>query len=80
MARTPYFCAGCPHNSSTVLPEGARGYAGIGCHWMAQFMDRNVEGNTHMGGEGANWIGEACFLPAAMCSRISAMAPLTILV
>ena len=61
MARTPYFCAGCPHNSSTVLPEGARGYAGIGCHWMAQFMDRNVEGNTHMGGEGANWIGEACF-------------------
>lgn len=61
MARNPYFCAGCPHNSSTVLPEGARGYAGIGCHWMAQFMDRNVEGNTHMGGEGANWIGEACF-------------------
>lgn len=60
-ARVPYFCAGCPHNSSTVLPEGARGYAGIGCHWMAQFMDRNVEGNTHMGGEGANWIGEACF-------------------
>ena len=60
-ARPPYFCAGCPHNSSTVLPEGARGYAGIGCHWMAQFMDRNVEGNTHMGGEGANWIGEACF-------------------
>lgn len=61
VARTPYFCAGCPHNSSTVLPTGARGYAGIGCHWMAQFMDRNVEGNTHMGGEGANWIGEACF-------------------
>ena len=61
MARTPYFCAGCPHNTSTVLPTGARGYAGIGCHWMAQFMDRNVEGNTHMGGEGANWIGEACF-------------------
>ncbi len=61
LARTPYFCAGCPHNSSTVLPDGARGYAGIGCHWMAQFMDRSVEGNTHMGGEGANWIGEACF-------------------
>ena len=61
VARTPYFCAGCPHNSSTVLPEGTRGYAGIGCHWMAQFMDREVEGFTHMGGEGANWIGEACF-------------------
>ncbi len=59
--RTPYFCAGCPHNSSTVLPEGARGYAGIGCHWMVQFMDRNTEGFTHMGGEGANWIGESCF-------------------
>ena len=59
--RVPYFCAGCPHNSSTVLPEGARGYAGIGCHWMAQFMERNVEGHTHMGGEGANWIGESFF-------------------
>ena len=61
LARTPYFCAGCPHNSSTILPEGARGYAGIGCHWMVQFMDRDTEGNTHMGGEGANWIGEASF-------------------
>ena len=61
VTRAPYFCAGCPHNSSTVLPEGSRGYAGIGCHWMAQFMDRDVEGFTHMGGEGANWIGEACF-------------------
>jgi indolepyruvate ferredoxin oxidoreductase len=59
--RTPYFCAGCPHNSSTVLPEGARGYAGIGCHYMAQFMERRVDGYTQMGGEGANWIGEAKF-------------------
>ncbi|MBO6638218.1 MAG: indolepyruvate ferredoxin oxidoreductase family protein [Roseitalea sp.] len=59
--RKPYFCAGCPHNSSTVLPDGARGYAGIGCHWMAQFMDREVDGYTHMGGEGANWIGESKF-------------------
>lgn len=61
VSRTPYFCAGCPHNSSTVLPEGARGYAGIGCHWMSQFMDRATEGYTQMGGEGANWIGEAPF-------------------
>lgn len=61
VARKPYFCAGCPHNSSTVLPEGARGYAGIGCHWMVQNMDRNTEGYTHMGGEGANWIGESKF-------------------
>jgi indolepyruvate ferredoxin oxidoreductase len=60
--RVPYFCAGCPHNSSTVLPEGARGYAGIGCHWMVQAMpDRHTEGSTQMGGEGANWIGEAPF-------------------
>ncbi|MDP5327141.1 MAG: indolepyruvate ferredoxin oxidoreductase family protein [Paracoccaceae bacterium] len=61
VARAPYFCAGCPHNSSTVLPQGARGYAGIGCHWMSQFMGRATEGHTHMGGEGANWIGEAPF-------------------
>jgi indolepyruvate ferredoxin oxidoreductase len=60
--RTPYFCAGCPHNSSTVLPKGGRGYAGIGCHWMVQFIpERLTEGATHMGGEGANWIGEAPF-------------------
>jgi len=59
--RTPYFCAGCPHNSSTVVPEGARAYAGIGCHYMAQWMDRRTEGFTQMGGEGANWIGEAPF-------------------
>lgn len=61
VARTPYFCAGCPHNTSTILPEGARGYAGIGCHWMSQMMDRATEGYTQMGGEGANWIGEAPF-------------------
>jgi indolepyruvate ferredoxin oxidoreductase len=62
LARTPYFCAGCPHNSSTVLPEGARGYAGIGCHWMVQSMPtRNTHGSTQMGGEGANWVGEAPF-------------------
>ena len=62
VARIPYFCAGCPHNSSTVLPEGARGYAGIGCHWLAQFVPgRKTEGATQMGGEGANWVGEAPF-------------------
>jgi indolepyruvate ferredoxin oxidoreductase len=61
-SRTPYFCSGCPHNSSTVVPEGMRAYAGIGCHFMAQWMDRNTLGYTHMGGEGANWIGEAPFV------------------
>lgn len=61
VARTPYFCAGCPHNRSTKTPEGQRAYAGIGCHYMAQWMDRNTTGFTHMGGEGAQWIGEAPF-------------------
>ena len=60
-ARTPYFCSGCPHNRSTVVPEGARAYAGIGCHFMALFMDRATDGFTQMGGEGANWVGEARF-------------------
>jgi indolepyruvate ferredoxin oxidoreductase len=59
--RIPYFCAGCPHNSSTIVPEGARAYAGIGCHYMVQWMDRSTEGFTQMGGEGANWVGEAPF-------------------
>jgi indolepyruvate ferredoxin oxidoreductase len=59
--RLPYFCSGCPHNTSTVVPEGMRAYAGIGCHFMVQWMDRNTLGFTHMGGEGANWIGEAPF-------------------
>ena len=59
--RIPYFCAGCPHSTSTNIPEGARAYAGIGCHYMAQWMDRGTEGYTQMGGEGANWIGERHF-------------------
>ncbi|MEM1385017.1 MAG: indolepyruvate ferredoxin oxidoreductase family protein [Pseudomonadota bacterium] len=59
--RKPWFCAGCPHNSSTKVPEGSRAYAGIGCHYMAQWMDRETEGFTHMGGEGANWVGESLF-------------------
>ena len=60
-ARTPYFCSGCPHNSSTKVPEGSRAYAGIGCHYMVQWMDRDTVGFTQMGGEGANWVGEAPF-------------------
>ncbi len=62
LTRSPWFCAGCPHNTSTQLPEGARGYAGIGCHWLVQLMpERKTLGATQMGGEGANWIGEAPF-------------------
>ena len=60
-ARIPHFCSGCPHNSSTKVPDGSRAYAGIGCHYMVQWMDRETEGFTHMGAEGANWIGEAPF-------------------
>ncbi|WP_246088645.1 indolepyruvate ferredoxin oxidoreductase family protein [Phreatobacter stygius] len=60
-ARVPYFCSGCPHNTSTVVPDGMRAYAGIGCHYMALWMDRKTEGFTQMGGEGANWVGEAPF-------------------
>ena len=59
--RIPYFCSGCPHNSSTVVPDGMRAYAGIGCHYMAQWMNRSTLGYTQMGGEGANWVGEAPF-------------------
>ncbi|MGP2492415.1 indolepyruvate ferredoxin oxidoreductase family protein [Mesorhizobium sp. PUT5] len=61
--RTPYFCSGCPHNTSTRVPEGSRALAGIGCHWMSQAMDRNTATYTHMGGEGANWIGQSPYVP-----------------
>jgi indolepyruvate ferredoxin oxidoreductase len=53
--RTPYFCSGCPHNSSTVVPEGSTAGAGIGCHVMASWMDRNTGGFAQMGGEGVPW-------------------------
>jgi indolepyruvate ferredoxin oxidoreductase len=59
--RVPHFCSGCPHNTSTKVPEGMRAYAGIGCHYMVQWMDRATDGFTQMGGEGANWIGESAF-------------------
>jgi indolepyruvate ferredoxin oxidoreductase len=59
--RTPYFCPGCPHNTSTRVPEGSIAKAGIGCHYMAQWMDRSTAGFTQMGAEGANWVGEAPF-------------------
>lgn len=59
--RTPHFCSGCPHNSSTQLPEGSRALGGIGCHYMTQWMDRNTDTFTQMGGEGVTWIGQAPF-------------------
>ena len=60
-ARRPIYCAGCPHNTSTRVPEGSRAAAGIGCHYMAQWMDRSTATVTHMGAEGVNWIGQAPF-------------------
>ena len=59
--RQPWFCSGCPHNTSTQVPEGSRALAGIGCHFMVTWMDRNTETFTQMGGEGASWIGQAPF-------------------
>ncbi|WP_276486882.1 indolepyruvate ferredoxin oxidoreductase family protein [Ectopseudomonas mendocina] len=59
--RTPHFCSGCPHNSSTKVPEGSRALGGIGCHYMTQWMDRRTDTFTQMGGEGATWIGQAPF-------------------
>ncbi len=59
--RAPWFCSGCPHNTSTVVPEGSRAMAGIGCHFMATWMDRSTMGFTQMGGEGVPWIGQQPF-------------------
>lgn len=59
--RTLHFCSGCPHNSSTKVPEGSRALAGIGCHYMTLWMDRSTDTFTQMGGEGATWIGQAPF-------------------
>ncbi len=59
--RTPYFCAGCPHNTSTKVIDGSRAMAGIGCHYMALWMDRATETFSQMGGEGVAWIGQAPF-------------------
>lgn len=59
--RTPWFCSGCPHNTSTVVPEGSRAMGGIGCHFMATWMDRSTIGFTQMGGEGVPWVGQQSF-------------------
>ena len=59
--RTPHYCSGCPHNTSTVVPLGSRAMGGIGCHYMATWMDRDTDTFTQMGGEGATWIGQAPF-------------------
>ena len=59
--RAPWFCSGCPHNTSTRVPEGSRAVAGIGCHYMTVWMDRSTSTFSQMGGEGVSWIGQAAF-------------------
>ncbi|MFC4174938.1 indolepyruvate ferredoxin oxidoreductase family protein [Microvirga sp. GCM10011540] len=59
--RTPYFCSGCPHNTSTKVPEGSKALAGIGCHFMASWMDRDTSSLIQMGGEGVNWAASSRF-------------------
>ena len=61
VSRSPYFCSGCPHNRSTIVPEGSMAGAGIGCHTLSIMMDRHTSGVTQMGGEGANWVGAETF-------------------
>ncbi|KOC25046.1 indolepyruvate ferredoxin oxidoreductase [Comamonas testosteroni] len=64
--RTPWFCSGCPHNTSTRVPEGSRAVAGIGCHYMTTWMpDRRTSTFTQMGGEGVTWVGQAPFTTEA---------------
>ncbi|WP_045729256.1 indolepyruvate ferredoxin oxidoreductase family protein [Xanthomonas sp. GPE 39] len=64
-ARAPHYCSGCPHNTSTVVPEGSRALGGIGCHYMVTWMDRGTDTFTHMGGEGVTWSGQAPFTDTA---------------
>ena len=63
--RLPWFCSGCPHNTSTRVPEGSRAVAGIGCHYMTVWMDRSTSTFTQMGGEGVPWVGQAPFTTEA---------------
>jgi indolepyruvate ferredoxin oxidoreductase len=75
IAAEPWFCSGCPHNTSTKVPEGSRAMAGIGCHFMAIWMDRSTVGFTQMGGEGVPWVGQQPFTTTSTCSPTSATAP-----
>ncbi|MFO3706175.1 indolepyruvate ferredoxin oxidoreductase family protein [Xanthomonas codiaei] len=63
--RVPHYCSGCPHNTSTAVPEGSRALGGIGCHYMVTWMNRATDTFTHMGGEGVTWSGQAPFTDTA---------------
>jgi indolepyruvate ferredoxin oxidoreductase len=77
--RTPYFCSGCPHNTSTRVPEGSRALAGIGCHYMAQWMDRNTAHLHPDGRRGRDLVGQAPFSETrSTSSPTSATAPISI--
>ncbi|MCH9671591.1 MAG: indolepyruvate ferredoxin oxidoreductase family protein, partial [Gammaproteobacteria bacterium] len=62
ITRQPYFCSGCPHNSSTRVPQGSRALGGVGCHFMSTYMERENVTHTHMGGEGLTWVGQSKFV------------------
>ena len=62
IARAPFFCSGCPHNTSTRVPEGSRAHGGVGCHFMATHMERSNITHPQMGGEGATWLGQSRFV------------------
>jgi TPP-dependent indolepyruvate ferredoxin oxidoreductase alpha subunit len=75
IVRTPHFCSGCPHNTSTRVPEGSQALAGIGCHYMATWMDRDTVTFSQMGGEGVAWVGQAPFTDERTSSPTWATAP-----
>jgi indolepyruvate ferredoxin oxidoreductase len=77
-ARLPCFCSGCPHNSSTAVPEGSRAYAGIGCHYMVQWMDRETSGSRRWAARARTGWARRRFQSGPTCSRTSATAPTTI--
>ena len=80
LERSPYFCSGCPHNTSTKIPEGSKAMAGIGCHFMSLWMNRSTSLFYHMGAEGANWIGMSSFVKENIFFKILEMVLITTLV
>ena len=76
--RVPFFCSGCPHNTSTRVPEGSRAMAGIGCHFMSVWMGRNTSTYSQMGGEGVAWLGQAPFTLATNRAVVTSASELGI--